>query len=111
MKHYKLPLVIAASTLALTACSNVPIPFASITKEAGSLIDGGSFGAATLNNQQMHNGERSYVVDLNNRFSQEVLSTVNFAFNSDQLDEDARAILRVQASWIRQFPEIRFQLA
>jgi len=35
---------------------------------------------------------------------------VNFAFNSAQLDGDARAILRQQADWIRQFPEVRFRV-
>ena len=108
----KTPLLLAtASALALAACSpGINNPFASITKEAGSFLDNGSFGAATLNNHAYQTGERSFVVDLNNRFSQEVLTTVNFEFNSSQLDEDARAILRVQANWIRQFPEIRFKV-
>lgn len=113
MKSTKLPLLMAASAMALTACTSGPnpkSPFASITREAGSLIDNGSFGHATLNNHAYHSGERNYVVDLNNRFSQEVQTTVNFAFNSSQLDEDARAVLRVQANWIRQFPEIKFKV-
>ncbi len=36
--------------------------------------------------------------------------TVNFAFNSSQLDADGQAILRQQADWIRQFPEVRFRV-
>jgi peptidoglycan-associated lipoprotein len=35
---------------------------------------------------------------------------VNFAFNSAVLDDDARAALRQQADWIKQFPEVRFRV-
>jgi outer membrane protein OmpA-like peptidoglycan-associated protein len=55
-------------------------------------------------------GERSYVFDLSNRFAGEVLTTVNFAFNSDVLDTGARDTIREQATWIRQFPEVRFKV-
>ena len=40
----------------------------------------------------------------------EVPSMVTFAFNSAQLDTNARAILAEQANWIRQFPEVRFRV-
>ena len=39
-----------------------------------------------------------------------MLSTVNFEFNSSRLDADAKAVLNVQAHWIRQFPEVRFKV-
>jgi len=39
-----------------------------------------------------------------------VQSTINFEFNSYMLDETARATLRQQAAWIRQFPEVRFRV-
>ncbi|MCG6904103.1 MAG: OmpA family protein [Rhodobacter sp.] len=103
------PLIAAVSVLALTACGDRTV-FSSWHQEAGAFIDEGAFGNPTMNNTQIHNGELNYVVNLNRRFSQEVLSTVNFAFNSSQLDEDAKAILRVQANWIRQFPEVRFKV-
>ncbi len=35
---------------------------------------------------------------------------VTFAFNSAQLSSSAQAVLRQQASWIRQFPEVRFRV-
>ena len=35
---------------------------------------------------------------------------VTFAFNSARLDNGARATLREQANWIRQFPEVRFRV-
>ena len=108
IKHSK-PLLAAVSVLALSACGD-RTPFSSWNQEAGVFLDTGSFGNSTLNNTQLHNGEKSYVVDLNNRFSKEVLATVNFAFNSATLDADAVSILKVQSNWIRQFPEVRFKV-
>ena len=35
---------------------------------------------------------------------------VNFDFDSAVLDENARTILRQQAAWIREFPEVRFKV-
>jgi peptidoglycan-associated lipoprotein len=55
-------------------------------------------------------GERQYTFDLANRFASEVITTVNFGFNSTALDAGARDALRQQAQWIRQFPEIRFRV-
>ena len=55
-------------------------------------------------------GERQYTFDLAQRFSREVTRTVNFAFNSSQLDAQSQAILRQQAGWIHQFPEICFHV-
>ena len=69
-----------------------------------------AFGEATVHNTGIQNGTRSYVINLANRFANEVPSTVNFAFNSSQLDEQARLALRRQADWIRQFPEVRFRV-
>jgi len=97
------------SVLALSACSDRAL-FSSWTKEAGVFLDSGNFGNATMNNTQLHNGELSYAINLNRRFSQEVLTTVNFEFNSAKLDAEAISTLRVQANWIRQFPEVRFKV-
>ena len=35
---------------------------------------------------------------------------VTFPFNSTALDGNARAVLQQQATWIRQFPEVRFKV-
>nr|WP_025059911.1 OmpA family protein [Sulfitobacter donghicola] len=94
---------------ACTTTSNDPV-YTQFYSEAGSLVDTGDFGNATLNNRLVMTGERQYTFDLAQRFSNEVDSTVNFAFNSSQLDGQARAILRRQAGWIKQFPEIRFRV-
>lgn len=79
-------------------------------REAGSLIDTGDFGNATMNNHQYMTGQKQYVYDLSQRFASEVLTTVNFAFNSAALDPGAIDTLREQAHWIRQFPEVSFRV-
>ncbi|MHA6325179.1 OmpA family protein [Roseivivax sp. CAU 1753] len=83
---------------------------ASFQREAGSILDPGDFGAATKNNVALMSGEQRYTFDLAQRFASEVMTTVNFAFNSAQLDSGARDTLREQAAWIRQFPEVRFRV-
>jgi len=105
-----LGLAAIAGLVGLTACSRSEIIYSSFTSEAGALVDGGSFGNATMNNTMILSGEKSYTFDLANRFAREVMSTVNFAFNSAQLDAGARDTLNEQARWIRQFPEIRFKV-
>jgi outer membrane protein OmpA-like peptidoglycan-associated protein len=89
-----------AATLALTACN----------RELGYEVNNSSFGNATMNNTGLMSGEISATQALGQRFAQEVPNTVNFAFNSSQLDQTAMAILAQQANWIRQFPEIRFRV-
>ena len=110
----KITLLAAASVFGLSACNNNAFGdkalFESWNKEAGSFLDEGYFGNPTMQNTQLQSGERSYVVDLNLRFSNDVNPMVNFAFDSSVLDADAQAVLRQQATWIRQFPEVRFKV-
>ena len=102
---------LALGCLALTtACSSSDRVHTQFFREAGSMIDHGDFGAATMNNTGIMSGERQYAYDLGQRFAAEVLTTVNFAFNSAVLDAGARDTLREQAAWIRQFPEVRFRV-
>ncbi|RKF16354.1 OmpA family protein [Roseovarius spongiae] len=103
-------LLAALSVLAAAGCSGTPGEVYRSYSETGSLVDTGSFGNANMNNTQVMSGERAYVHDLSNRFANEVRSTVNFAFNSAQLDAVARDTLREQAAWIRHFPEVRFRV-
>lgn len=104
----------AASVFALSACSDNPFGdgplFDSWTKEAGSFVDEGDFGNPTMHNTQLQSGELSLIVDLNLKFAGEINPMVNFAFDSTTLDADAQATLRKQATWIRQFPEVRFKV-
>lgn len=97
-------------SIALAACTSSDPVYTQFYREAGSLVDTGEFGNATANNTLLLTGERQYTFDLANRFASEVLTTVNFAFNSSELDAGARDALRQQAVWIRQFPEVRFRV-
>ncbi|MGB7244851.1 MAG: OmpA family protein [Sulfitobacter sp.] len=115
MKNTKIKLLqtacLTASVVSLTACApgggKVLTQF---FREAGSITDSGDFGNSTSNNTLIQTGEKDYTANLAGRFASEVNSMVNFEFNSTQLDAGAQAILRQQANWIRQFPEIRFRV-
>lgn len=102
---------LAAGTaiLALSACDYAPGDFAA-GRTLGANLDEGRFGNPTMNNILIQTGQRSFVESLMERFAAEVPSTITFAFDSAQLDEEARAVLRRQATWIRQFPEVRFSV-
>jgi outer membrane protein OmpA-like peptidoglycan-associated protein len=106
MKH----LLATASLVAMAACTGQGDYRNSFFSEAGSVVDSGSFGNANMNNVLVMTGEKSYVMDLAGRFARDVPSTVNFAFDSAQLDAAARNTLNAQASWIKQFPEVRFRV-
>jgi outer membrane protein OmpA-like peptidoglycan-associated protein len=96
-----LALVTAGAIAGLSACTN---------QGAGSDIDTGDFGNATMNNTLAMTSARDIAIDLSRRFAAEVPSTINFAFNSAELDGAARATLRQQASWIAQYPELKFRV-
>jgi outer membrane protein OmpA-like peptidoglycan-associated protein len=100
-------LMLTAAVLALGACDPIKRGFYS---EAGSEIDTGGFGNATMNNTLIQSGDRDYAVSLTQRFAGDVPNTVTFAFNSAVLDGTAQLALRQQADWIRQFPEVRFRV-
>jgi len=103
--------VALASSLVISACTTSSDPvYTQFYREAGSLVDTGQFGNATANNTLIMTGERQYAFDLANRFASEVITTVNFSFNSSVLDAGAQDALRQQAAWIRQFPEVRFRV-
>ncbi len=103
-----LPKLLAASALlALASCGDTS---RSWDRELGSEVDKGQFGNATMNNTLIQTGEISYTVALAERFAAEVPDTINFAFNSAELSDEARAILSKQAGFIRQFPEVRFRV-
>lgn len=94
-------LLAGVSLLALAACAH---------REAGSEVDMGTFGNANMNNVLVMSGQRDYVIALQERFNTEVPDTINFAFNSSVLDEESMRVLRHQANWIKQFPELRFRV-
>lgn len=97
----------------MTACAPTDdIVYSQFDRPAGSTLktQATEFGASVQNNLLIQSGQRQYTFDLAQRFSSEVMTTVNFAFNSSQLDAGARETLREQAAWIRQFPEVRFRV-
>ncbi|WP_439136666.1 OmpA family protein [Roseicyclus sp.] len=93
--------MLAFITVAVAGCDDA---------ELGTQIDEGGFGNPTMNNILYHTGERDYVTVLADRFAAEVPTTITFAFNSATLEPEARAILRQQADFIRNFPEARFSV-
>lgn len=99
-----------AGALFLAACSNDPASRSSFTQTAGVTNSSSDFGNATMNNTLVQNGERSYTVNLQNRFASEVPDTITFEFNSSVLTPQGQDILRQQAKWIQQFPEVRFKV-
>lgn len=107
MKH----LIALPALVLLTACSTPKDTYSNWFGEVGSELDRtGHFGSATAHNTAIHNGDKQFTIDLGNRFAAEVDTTVTFAFNSAVLDATARATLRQQADWIKQFPEVRFNV-
>jgi outer membrane protein OmpA-like peptidoglycan-associated protein len=94
-------LIAGVSLVALAAC---------VDREAGSDVDMGTFGNANMNNVLVMSGQRDYVIALQERFNQEVPDTITFAFDSAVLDDEAIKVLRHQANWIKQFPELRFRV-
>lgn len=94
------PVFAALALVTLTACG----------RELGADADEGGFGGPTLHNTQVMSGEKDYTIALGQRFAREVPTTITFAFDSAQLTPEAMAVLRRQADWIRQFPEVRFRV-
>lgn len=95
----------AVMIMGLAACD--PTEFYS---ELGSDVDNGTFGNPTMNNELVMTGKIDAQVALGQRFANEVPTTITFAFNSSDLTDETRAVLRQQANWIRQFPEVRFRV-
>ena len=103
-----LPKLLATSALlALAACSETSTSW---DRELGSEVDKGQFGNATMNNTLIQSGELDYTIALAERFAAEVPDTINFDFDSAVLTEEAKEILRKQANFIKQFPEVRFKV-
>lgn len=94
--------MVLVAALALAGCGG--------TSEVGTNYETGGFGNATMNNTLVMTGQRDFAISLTRKFAADVPNTVNFAFNSAVLDGQAQAILRQQADWIRQFPEVRFRV-
>ena len=104
MKKKALTLGILSTAILVAGCT------AQNEQVAGSDLDIGGFGNATMNNQLVHTGQLNAAVELSRKFAVEAPTTINFAFNSAALDASARAALDKQASWIAQYPTVRFRV-
>jgi outer membrane protein OmpA-like peptidoglycan-associated protein len=99
----------AAATLA-SGCSKETQVFGSLYSEAGSDVQTDDFGQSVATNTAQMTTQQNYAIDLTRKFGADVPPIVNFAFNSSALDAQAQQILMKQASWIKQFPEVRFRV-
>lgn len=102
MNRQILTAILIATTL--SACDT-----SFLNREAGA-DNTGSFGNSTMNNSLLMMGEMQATTSLAQRFATEVQSTITFDFNSAQITPQAAAVLSQQATWIRQFPEVRFRV-
>ncbi|WP_101340057.1 OmpA family protein [Cereibacter azotoformans] len=93
--------LLAAPLALLAACGDHPV---------SSEINDGTFGNATMNNSLLQMGEIDATQALGQRFASEVEPTITFPFDSARLTPEAQRVLREQANWIRQFPEVRFRV-
>ena len=103
----RLLITIPAALGLLAGCAPDPTS-TTFNGEAGQSANDGGFGNATMNNILIQSGQMDYAVSLSNRFADTVPTTINFAFNSSELDAQARSALDQQANFINQFPEVRF---
>lgn len=106
MRKTSTALVLATLSLGLAACTTNP----NFDRELGAEIDEGGFGDVTRTNTGVMSGEISATGLLAARFAAEVSNTITFEFNSSHLTPAARQTLSRQASWIGQFPELRFSV-
>ena len=102
--------LIPVALLALAACDPTSPEGRAFFTEAGATLDNGTFGAATQRNVLVHSGEIDFNIAMTEKFMADVQNTVNFEFDSAVLEESEKEILRRQAAWIRQFPDIRFRV-
>ncbi len=110
MSTYLKQVLIVAAMTSLAACASNNQTSRTFNSEAGAMLDEGGFGNPTMNNMLIQTGQKSYAINLANKFASQVPATVNFPFNSSRLDASAQASLRKQANWIKQFPEVRFRV-
>lgn len=111
MQSSKTLIATVAATALLAGCaSDTARGVNFLEREAGAGVDEGGFGNPTMNNFLVQTGQRNILHTLSRRFADEVPTTINFAFDSAQLDSNSREVLRRQASWIKRFPEVRFRV-
>lgn len=101
-------LLCSSAALAISACT--PGGVVDFYSPAGSTLDNGEFGNPTMNNFQVMTGQQTALINLTRKFASEVPATINFAFDSAQLDATAQSALRQQATWIREYNLAKFRV-
>ncbi|SUZ33032.1 Outer membrane lipoprotein Omp16 [Roseibaca ekhonensis] len=96
--------LLGSAGLGLSACGG------SFHHEAGIGLDEGGFGNPTMHNHLVQTGKISLAEIMTRRFHDEVPSMVNFDFDSAALSAEAKSTLRIQADWMKQFPELRYTI-
>lgn len=93
-----------------TACAESDYDFAG-PSAGDSLNRSGEFGVATaINVGAQVIPTEEMIKNLTRVFANEVPATINFEFNSAELDETSKAVLRQQARWILAHPAIKFRV-
>jgi outer membrane protein OmpA-like peptidoglycan-associated protein len=102
-------LAITICAFAVSGCNDSRIGWLS-DHEVQPEVRNGPFGAAIANNVAVQSGQQTgaMLANLTRKFASEVPATINFAFNSSQLDGQSRVALQQQAAWIKARPQITF---
>ncbi len=98
--------------LKLTAAASVLVT-AGCLQQAGLMANEDSFAEAAAANQfaqTAYLNPGAALESLEQRFRRSVPTMINFEFNRSELDEEAKAILRRQATWIKRYPMVRFKV-
>lgn len=106
----KLPtLALSICVVLLSACDDSQVGWLS-DHEVQPEVRNGPFGYAVANNVAVQSGHQTgaMLANLTRKFASEVPATINFAFNSSQLDGESRAALQRQSVWIKARPQITF---
>ncbi len=104
-------LTLTACVILISACSKTEIRWSPFPdREVQPEVRNGPFGSATANNVAIQSGKQTsaMLANLTRKFANDVPATINFEFNSSQLDGQARAHLQRQAAWIKARPQITF---
>ncbi len=102
-------LSLSVCAVILSACGGADY-FIFSDHEVQPEVRNGPFGAANANNIAVQAGLQTsaMLANLTRKFASDTPATINFAFNSSQLDGQARAALQQQAAWIKARPQITF---
>ncbi|GMG82935.1 hypothetical protein LNKW23_21480 [Paralimibaculum aggregatum] len=103
MKKALFMIALLGTGLVLNGCTR-PAGGGERSSEIGQSVD------LTFARQVAYKTPDDFLTDLGRVFAAETEDTVTFAFNSSRLDSTARGVLRGQAAWLREHPEVRMRI-